>query len=137
METEKKSETKSRSSKTGRKSRFANQQQKTYKTDIESMASEDVEMEGLHSPNDDFEIVKHSEEKNFFNQSQFRIKFEKMKYMLDCGFNLLVYGCGSKADVLNLFQLKHMSNGHTLIFRAFDSRCTMKNIVECIVNWFL
>lgn len=57
--------------------------------------------------------------------------------MLDCGFNLLVYGYGSKADVLTLFSLKHMSSEHTLIFRAFDSRCTMKNIVECIVNWFL
>lgn len=29
--------------------------------------------------------------------------FNKMKFMLDCGFNLLVYGVGSKLDLINLF----------------------------------
>ena len=29
--------------------------------------------------------------------------FNKMKFRLDCGFNLLIYGVGSKYDFINLF----------------------------------
>ena len=32
-----------------------------------------------------------------------KTNFSKMKFLLDCGFNLLMYGIGSKIDFINLF----------------------------------
>ena len=34
--------------------------------------------------------------------------FDKMKYMLDCGFNLLVYGVGSRYALLNKFVIEKL-----------------------------
>ena len=104
-----------------------------YKTDIESC--EDVEMDGEISTDGGHFITKYVEQKKGFNTKNFKEKCEKMKYMLDCGFNLLVYGYGSKADSLNLFQYKFLNNEHVLIVRGFDTACSMKVIVDAIVTW--
>jgi hypothetical protein len=63
---------------------------------------------------------------------------KKMKYMLDCGFNLLVYGVGSKMDVLNFFAQKHLQTSNTvLVFNGYHTGCNMKIIVDEIANWFI
>ena len=47
--------------------------------------------------------VKRLEEKNINLENLMKKNFIKMKYMMDCGFNLLVYGVGSKLDLMNMF----------------------------------
>lgn len=101
MEFEKKiAQTKNK--KSSKKAQKYAQQQKAYKTDIES-GEEDVDMDAELSNDGLSANTKHTEHKNAFNRNSIRIKFEKMRYMLDCGFNLMVYGYGSKADILHLF----------------------------------
>jgi hypothetical protein len=59
----------------------------------------------------DFEsLIKHKIKKEVRIECILKEKalFNKMKYMLDCGFNLLVYGVGSKYDMLNLFAQKQL-----------------------------
>ena len=65
--------------------------------------------------------------------------YQKMKYMLDCGFNLLVYGVGSKVDILNYFVQKQliMQCCDVIIFNGFHSGCNMKKVVDEITGWFL
>jgi len=50
-------------------------------------------------------LIKNKElkEKRIEHMLKTKDLFNKMKYMLDCGFNLLVHGVGSKYDMLNLF----------------------------------
>ena len=42
-----------------------------------------------------------------------------MKYMMDCGFNLLVYGVGSRYKLLNMFYMKHLSKNPVLYFNGY------------------
>ena len=62
-----------------------------------------------------------------------------MKYMLDCGFNLLIFGVGSKVDILNYFVQKQliMQCCDVIIFNGFHSGCNMKKVVDEITGWFL
>ena len=57
--------------------------------------------------------------------------------MLDCGFNLLVYGAGSKFDLMNLFIQKQLANYYILVFNAFNPVCNMKKIIDGIINWLI
>lgn len=64
--------------------------------------------------------------------------FNRLKYMLDCGFNLMLYGVGSKLDLVNLFVQKNLqSQSSVLIFNGFHSGCNMKRIVDDIVSYLL
>ena len=65
--------------------------------------------------------------------------FQKMKFMLDCGFNLLVFGIGSKYDILNLFAQKSLQNQNqtVLVFNSYNHGCNMKRVVDEIVSWFM
>jgi origin recognition complex subunit 2 len=60
-----------------------------------------------------------------------------MKFMLDCGFNLLIYGYGSKRDAINFFHQNHLLEEETIIFNGYHTACNMKIIVEKITSWFL
>lgn len=56
--------------------------------------------------------------------------------MLDCGFNLLIYGVGSKLDIINIFvQREIQSNQSVLVFNGYHTACNMKCIVYSIVDW--
>lgn len=65
--------------------------------------------------------------------------FQKMRFMLDCGFNLLVFGVGSKYDILNLFAQKNLQNQNqtVLVFNSYNHGCNMKRVVDEIVSWFM
>lgn len=57
--------------------------------------------------------------------------------MLDCGFNLLVYGYGSKRDAINIFHQRLLMDQETIIFNGYHGACTIKTIIEKITSWFL
>jgi origin recognition complex subunit 2 len=60
-----------------------------------------------------------------------------MKYMLDCGFNLLIYGYGSKRDAINLFHQKLLIDEETIIFNGYHTALTIRTVIEKINFWFL
>lgn len=60
-----------------------------------------------------------------------------MKFMLDCGFNLCVYGVGSKYCLLNLFAQKFLATSqYVIIENGYHTGSNMKKVVEDIKNWF-
>jgi hypothetical protein len=64
-----------------------------------------------------------------------RHTFDKMKYMLDCGFNLMVYGVGSRYKLLNLFFQKHLSKYPVIQFNGYLGTCNMKNVIKELWNY--
>ena len=87
---------------------------KKYKTDIESSDEFISDEEDKRQNGDEFDQEMSDEEKQFEDQRHKENKnvncvqikkqhFAKMKYMLDIGFNLLIFGVGSKYDITNLF----------------------------------
>ena len=56
-----------------------------------------------------------------------------MKFMLDCGSNLLVYGVGSKYELMKNFVRRTLSNEQVSVFEGFDPRCTVKKVVDTAV----
>lgn len=68
---------------------------------MEKDAAEDVD----NRSDDDIKpvIIKNILLKNYHMKNLIQQNYSKIKYMLDCGFNILVYGVGSKIDFLNLF----------------------------------
>ena len=78
-------------------------------------------MEGEEKP----DVVRYDNEKS---QNCILLKkenFAKMKYMLDIGFNLLIYGVGSKRDITNLFVQDKLIKGanprRVLMFNGYLS----------------
>ena len=114
---------KSKSKKLGRKG---------YQTELDSYDSQNEQMEsydehdvvksGDKKDKDDTHI-KHKPHKNEWIGTHFNTKkgcdqkstFDKMKYMLDCGFNLMVYGVGSRYKLLNLFIQRQLTSKHPVI----------------------
>lgn len=60
-----------------------------------------------------------------------------MKYMLDCGFNLLVYGYGCKRDAINIFHQRLLMDQEAIIFNGYHPGCSIRTIIEKITFWFL
>ena len=96
---------------------------------MESYDEDDLVKQGDKKDKDDT-IMKHKSLKNRHVEAVMRQTFDKMKYMLDCGFNLLVYGVGSRYKLLNLFYQKHLSKYPMIQFNAYLSSCTMKNFLK-------
>jgi len=73
--------------------------------DSDGLSNDEFEAEDAEMMADFDTIIKHKNKKEARIERIIKDKtlFNKMKYMLDCGFNLLVYGVGSKFDMLNLF----------------------------------
>lgn len=89
---------------------------KNYQTDIED---DDVDMDhddygaeaNINSSDTRLDVhVKHQFLKNKNIELLIKTKYGEMKYMLDCGFNILLYGIGTKFEFLNLFCQKHLQN---------------------------
>jgi len=58
-----------------------------------------------------------------------------MKHYLNCGFNLLIYGVGSKRDFINNFAQTCLSGEPLLYVNGFHSGANMKAITNPMVNF--
>lgn len=78
-------------------------------------------------------IKKHVAEKIKNNAENAR-KYDKMEHYLECGFNLLVYGVGSKRDILQKFcqDRVHMPK---MIVNGYHSGTTIKSILNSITKF--
>ena len=122
---------------------------KAYKTDFEGGAgeedSEEEVKDGLTNvkKEDDFEIIqeerrlkKHFQVKQEYNSYLQSVeKFQEMKYFLDCGFNLLVYGIGSKRNLLNSFMTNQLDGQPCLVINGFHSATSIKSITSQMIKF--
>ena len=81
-------------------------------------------------------LAKHADWKYKLQTKLIKEDFDKMKYMLDCGFNLLVYGYGSKRELINFFHQRQLDDMETIIFNGYHSALTIRTIIEKITFWF-
>ncbi|TNV78862.1 hypothetical protein FGO68_gene498 [Halteria grandinella] len=58
-----------------------------------------------------------------------------MKHYINCGFNLLIYGVGSKWDFLNNFAKRYLGEHHRLVINGFHSATSMKSITNQMVTY--
>ncbi len=58
-----------------------------------------------------------------------------MKYFLDCGFNLLIYGIGSKRSLINNFIISYLGNDPVLIINGYHSGTTIKSITNQMMKF--
>ena len=79
---------------------------------------------------------KHAQEKQ---QHSFQLNsqrnFQQMKYFLDCGFNLLIYGNGSKRNLINNFITTYIDSDPCLIINGFHSATTIKSLTTPLAKF--
>ena len=83
---------------------------------------------------EDERLRKHPKEKDQILE-RLPLLFPQMRHYMNCGFNLLVYGVGSKRKFLNLFAMKNLNNEPTLIINGFHSAATMKSITNPMLGF--
>lgn len=85
---------------------------------------------------EDDTLRKHAQEKRKM-QEELRspVRFQQMKYMMDCGFNILVHGVGSKRELINRFVTSQINNEPCLIVNGFHSGTSIKSIVHPMMKF--
>ena len=58
-----------------------------------------------------------------------------MKFYLESGFNLLVYGFGSKWAILNDFVQTHLEFKETVVFNGYHNQINVKMVFKEILNF--
>ena len=102
---------------------------------------------GEMDENDDMlDIEKHAkihDDSRFLNQ-QAEALYEKMKFYLDCDFNLFIYGVGTTKNWINAFVISQLNENHVgMVTNGYHSGTTIKALVkelerflkEYIVKW--
>ena len=79
--------------------------------------------------------IKHLSEKNKNIEKIIEKTFKKMKFSLDCNINIMIYGVGSKYNLLNLFYTRHLINNNCFIYNGFYHGCTIKLIISDIIRY--
>mmetsp|Transcript_15629 Transcript_15629/g.11009 ORF Transcript_15629/g.11009 Transcript_15629/m.11009 type:complete len:106 (-) Transcript_15629:623-940(-) len=77
----------------------------------------------------DYKESKHQFEKEELFERLRDDNFEQMKYFLDCGFNLLVFGAGSKRTLLNTFVSEVIHDQPTFIVNGYHTGTNLKSLV--------
>jgi len=78
-------------------------------------------------------IIKNVDLKTTSIHSLIKAKNRKMKYLLDCGFNVLLYGVGSKTDFINFFcQTQLLQTESVLMMNGYHTNCTIKHVIRDI-----
>lgn len=81
------------------------------------------------------DLRKHRQEKEALQTFNLERYGGMMKHYINCGFNLLVYGVGSKWDFLNNFIKRYLGEHHRLVINGFHSATNMKSITNQMVNY--
>ncbi|KAG5879239.1 hypothetical protein JTB14_017093 [Gonioctena quinquepunctata] len=60
--------------------------------------------------------------------------FRKWLFLLNENFNILLYGLGSKRDILNKFHMHHLKNVPVVVVNGFFPTLTIKNVLDSIIT---
>lgn len=58
-----------------------------------------------------------------------------MKHYINCGFNILFYGVGSKWNFVNQVVMKYLHEDHRLVVNGFHSATNMKSITNSMLAY--
>ena len=76
-------------------------------------------------------MIKNKDEHDRFPDEQAQKLYEKMKFYLDCDFNLFLYGVGTKKNFLNSFVLSQLKEEHVgCVINGYHSGTTIKAVVR-------
>ena len=107
-------------------------------------SNKETDGEGVtaHVKQDDFVIEKEEEEWKkhrlekeqlaTFNLEKFGMR---MKHYINCGFNLLIYGVGSKWTFINNYLQRHMKDDHCLVVNGYHSATNMKTVTNPMMGY--
>ncbi|CDW82556.1 origin recognition complex subunit 2 [Stylonychia lemnae] len=85
---------------------------------------------------EDTSTKKHLQQKQAILSQLFSQKnFQSWKYFLDCGFNLLIYGIGSKRKLINNFIQHYLQQEPCIILNGFHSATTIKSLTNPIIKF--
>src|SRR5690606_35202703 len=85
---------------------------------------------------DDTKTIKNLQMKReYLERLNSQATFQQMKYFLDCGFNLLIYGIGSKRRLINNFVVSYIGNDPVLVINGYHSSTTIKSITNQIIKF--
>ena len=107
---------------------------KSFKTDIEDYCEDEDPEDMLDQPD---VFIKNLQKKIDLLHKIPNEKYTKMRYMIDCGFNLLIYGIGSKFNILNHFMFQLVNHSNVIVFNGFNTNCDIKLVVEELVSYFM
>ncbi|KAJ3639094.1 hypothetical protein Zmor_004254 [Zophobas morio] len=62
-----------------------------------------------------------------------RIYFEKWMYLMHENINILLYGLGSKKDILNIFHEKYLKKLPTIVVNGFFPSLSIKDVLDGII----
>lgn len=118
---------------------------KNYKSDFDGELVDDENQELVTMERDNNLVLdqygetldKHAKEKSVRMENLKSTMFPKMRYYLDCGFNLLVYGVGSKRGFLKEFSQLNISNAsEPLIYvNGYNTGANIKSIISLITKF--
>ncbi|KAF6201249.1 hypothetical protein GE061_005696 [Apolygus lucorum] len=76
----------------------------------------------------------HPRHKNVLREldSENQSMFKRWLFAMSQGFNVLLYGVGSKRNLLNSFHSKHLSSSHVLVINGFFPGITLKDILDSL-----
>lgn len=92
------------------------------------------EAEDLKLDSEEF-YEKHTEIKNQLEVAEIPQKYSEMKYFLDCGFNLLVFGVGSKRTILNSFAQQYLIHDPVYIINGFHTATNIKSVLTPLYKY--
>ena len=87
---------------------------------------------------DDGESFKHAHEKQIKSHNLKEDLFPKLKFYIDCGLNVCLYGVGSKRDLLNSFltEVLVMQGIGCFAVNGYHSASNIKSVLNSCFNWF-
>lgn len=117
---------------------------KSYNTDYSAGSGNEYDEPTMYKNEDttmaidgisDFKDTKHQTEKEILFEEIKNNHFGQMKYFLDCGFNLLVFGSGSKRSLMNVFVDNMVSDQPCFIVNGYHSGTNLKVILSTMCKF--
>ena len=80
-------------------------------------------------------IKKHLNEKEEYLRISKSQVTTVMKHYLACGFNIVMYGVGSKRSFINEFTLMQLSGSPRHVVNGYHSACSIKSVTNPLLNF--
>jgi hypothetical protein len=90
---------------------------------------------GLAQLFEDDSIKKHLNEKLEYLKITKSQVSTVMKHYLACGFNILLYGVGSKRSFINEYTLSQLNGSPRHVVNGYHSACSIKSVTNPLLNF--
>lgn len=72
------------------------------------------------------------DEKNQLLNEYGKLYFKKWFELLNCGFNIIVHGVGSKKQLMENFRIEKLLSKHHIVIQGYFPELTVNHIIKCI-----